>query len=109
VSVICKCCDEDDELEELPPAPEIDDEDVSELAEDHVPSLDSAQPVGTYPDWSAADTEIVTYRVGNDVYPGIRAESREAARSHCEANRGRILEANYVRGRAFFRVAKGAR
>jgi hypothetical protein len=86
--------------------PEIDDVDVSEVSEDRVPTAADAAPEATYVDWRKEDTEVVTYRVGNDVYPGIYAESRDGARAHCEATRGRILEANYVRGRAFFRVAK---
>ncbi len=81
----------------------------AELAEDLVPTVDQDSPVATYCDWRKEDTRIVTYRVANDVYPGIRADSREAAVRACVETFGPILEANYVPGRAFFRVFRQLR
>lgn len=85
---------------------QIDDEPVTELAPDLVPTLDQNVPVGTYKDWKAEDTKVVCYSIGNTLYPGKYAESRDAARADCQLIHGRIFEANYVQGRAFFRVAK---
>lgn len=86
--------------------PEIDDIPEPELAVDAVPSLDQPAPVATYQDWAPEDTRVVMYAVGNNYYPGKFAETRDAARIDCELVHGRILEANYIRGRAFFRVNK---
>lgn len=69
-----------------------------------IPTVDDEEPKATYQTWSKENTEIKTYAVDNTVYPGIRAETRDAARKHCTENFGEILEANYVPGRAFFRV-----
>lgn len=77
-----------------------------QLAEDHVPTVDQAAPVSTYRDWDKADTRVVTYAVNNTVYRGKYAESREHALADCQAIHGRVLEANYMPGRAFFRVFK---
>lgn len=84
----------------------IDDLPQPELASDVVPTVDGVNGEPTYRDWRPEDTRIVTYAVGNTVYPGKYAETREAAKADCEVLHGRILEANYVQGRAFFRVMK---
>lgn len=86
--------------------PEINDLPVSVIAEDVVPTVDSAEPVATYKDWRPEDTRVVVYAVGNTYYPGIPAESRDAALAHAKLVYGRVLEENYVPGRAFFRVHK---
>lgn len=88
------------------PRTEIDDVPEPVLAEDIVPGVDDPKPTATYKDWDPAGTKIVTYRVGNNVYPGKYAETRDAAKADCELLHGRIYEANYVHGRAFFRVKK---
>lgn len=77
-----------------------------EVASHPLPTVDSAVPLATYPDWDPDDTRVVVCRIGNDIYPGPRYESRDAARAAVEAQHGRILEANYVPGRAFFRVRR---
>lgn len=79
----------------------------TELAVDHIPTVDQAEPVASYSDWNKADTRLIVCRISNDVYPGERFESREEAVRVIGARHGRILEANYVPGRAFFRVKKG--
>jgi len=76
-----------------------------ELAVDLVPTVDQETPVATYLDWTPEGTVIKVYAV-NSSYPGIQADSRSQAKAHCELVFGRILEANYVPGRAFFRVAR---
>ncbi len=73
---------------------------------DLVPTADQDIPVATYSDWTPAGTRIVTCRIANDQYPGERFESRGEAYRAVEGQHGRILEANYVPGRAFFRVRK---
>lgn len=79
----------------------------SELAADVVPTYDAEVPVGTYRDWSEADTRVIVCAIGNDVYPGRRFATRDAAVKAITAEHGRILEANYVPGRAFLRVKRG--
>lgn len=83
-----------------------DDEPVPDLALDLVPSIDQEVPLATYKDWRDEDTRVITYRIGNNLYPGKFAETRDLARVDCQLNHGRILESNYVQGRAFFRVRK---
>lgn len=78
----------------------------SELAVDAVPSADQATPLATYSNWVAEDTRVITCTIGEAPYRGERFDSREAARAAIERRHGRILEANYVPGRAFFRVLK---
>lgn len=78
----------------------------TELAVDHVPTADQTDPVATYTDWRTEDTRVVTCTIGEAPYRGERFDTREAARHAIEARHGRILEANYVPGRAFFRVLK---
>ena len=84
----------------------IDDDPLPSFASHPVPTMDQDKPVAAYLDWRKEDTRIVTYAIGNHIYPGEFAESRDQARALCEAKHGRILEANYMLGRAFFRVRK---
>jgi hypothetical protein len=91
------------------PDPEtINDLPVTVMAADVVPTVDSHEPgvVVSYPDWSKDDTRIVVYAIGNAVYKGKFAESREEAMADALLVHGRVFEANYVQGRAFFRVPK---
>lgn len=88
------------------PSDVVDDIPFTDAAPDHVPTLDQDAPVATYQDWTDEDTRIVTCRIGNDIYPGERYETRDEARAATELKYGRILVANYVQGRAFFRVFK---
>lgn len=90
----------------LPDPEKINDIPITVIAEDVVPTVDSEQPVATYPDWNKEDTLILTYRIGNNYYTGKQAESREAAKADAIAMYGRVLEENYVQGRAFFRVPR---
>lgn len=81
----------------------------SEIVQDRVPSLDQAdegEPAATYPDYNKRNTRVVCCRIANDAYPGERFESRDDAHSAITKRFGKILEANYVPGRAFFRVLK---
>jgi hypothetical protein len=78
-----------------------------EYAVDRVPTVDADVPLATYRDWDPKDTRIVTCRIGNDLYPrDERFESRDEAYKAVERRHGRILEANYAPGRAFFRVRR---
>lgn len=92
-------------VEPLKPQEEIDDLGTV-TSDDRVPSVDQENPVGTYRDWRREDTQVITYRVNNDFYKGIYAETRDDAIAHCKEKFGPILEANYVQGRAFFRIRK---
>lgn len=79
----------------------------TELAVDCVPEADQPDPVATYKDWDAADTRVITCAIGEgSPYPGERFETRDEARHVIAVRHGRILEANYVPGRAFFRVLR---
>lgn len=71
---------------------------------DHIPTLDNDVPVATYTDWDPKDTRIIVCAIATSAYPGERYETRDRARAATELKYGRILEANYVPGRAFFRV-----
>lgn len=73
---------------------------------DLIPTVDDEEPRASYKEWKPEDTKIVVYRIGNDDYPGIYAVSRRAAVSDAIRKHGKIIEANYVRGRAFFRVQR---
>lgn len=90
----------------LPDPEKINDLPVTVMAQDVVPTVDEAEPVATYPDWRKEDTVVLTYRIGNDIYPGKFAETREEAKADATLIHGRVLEENYVQGRAFFRVLK---
>lgn len=90
----------------LPDPETINDLPLTVMAEDAVPMVDDSAPVATYPDWLAEDTLILTYRIGNNYYQGKQADSREAAKLDAIATYGRVLEENYVLGRAFFRVPR---
>jgi hypothetical protein len=78
----------------------------TETAHDFIPTLDQDAPVASYTDWRKEDTRIVTCRIANDVYPGERFDTREEAHRAITRRHGKILEANYTPGRAFFRVRK---
>jgi hypothetical protein len=78
----------------------------TEMAVDTVPRVDDTEPAASYQDWSKADTRVITCRIANDVYPGPRYDTRDAAFRAVQREHGRIYEANYVPGRAFFRVKK---
>lgn len=92
---------------DLPEPQLIDDVPETVMSEDLVPTVDTERPaLATYKDWQDEDTKIVMYRIGNNYYPGKHAESRDAARADCQLLHGRILAANFVHGRAFFRVKK---
>jgi hypothetical protein len=71
-----------------------------------IPTVYSNEPTATYHDWRPADTRVITCRIGNDLYPGERFESRDEALEAVKLRYGRVLEANYVPGRAFFRVQR---
>jgi hypothetical protein len=79
----------------------------SEVAVDVVPSMDAQQPVATYRVWRKEDTKVVSCRIANDLYlRDERFESREEAHRAISVRYGRILEQNFVPGRAFFRVMR---
>lgn len=80
----------------------------AEYAVDRVPTSDQEAPVASYRDWNPTDTRVVTVRIGNDLFREERFESRDEARAAIEQRHGRILEANYAPGRAFFRVMRRA-
>lgn len=89
------------------------DPELPEIAEDRVPDIDQEVPTATYRDWDPKDTVIKSYAVGGSpdsvlvLHHGFRwAPSRDAARADAAKRFGRVVEANYVRGRAFFRVIK---
>ena len=73
---------------------------------DFVPTADQSIPLATYPDWVPGETRIIQCRIGNDLYSGDRYESRDEARAATELKYGKVLEANYTPGRAFFRVRR---
>lgn len=75
-------------------------------ASDFIPTVDQDEPVASYADYRKEDTRIVQCRISNDLYPGERYESRDEAYAATQLKHGRIYEANYTPGRAFFRVAK---
>lgn len=92
---------------DLPDPESINDVPVTVISEQVVPTLELESPAKvpvTYQDWRKEDTKVITYTIGNSFYKGIQVESREEAQRHCEMMHGRILEANYVQGRAFYRV-----
>ena len=77
----------------------------ADLAEDFVPTLDAAEPVATYQTWRREDTRVISCRIGNDLYlKDERFETREEALRTITKRHGKVVEANYVPGRAFFRV-----
>lgn len=75
-------------------------------ANDFVPMMDQETPVASYTDWDPANTRVLTCRIANDLYPGERYESRDEAVAAVTRKYGRIYEANYTPGRAFFRIAR---
>jgi hypothetical protein len=94
-----------------PALPEEDDLELidgpSELAEpDQIPTVHNVDPVASYPDWTPANTKVVTCRIANDLYPGERFESREAALAAITERHGKPVEWNAVPGRMFIRVRR---
>jgi hypothetical protein len=90
--------------------PEVsEDDEPTEVALDLVPTLDQGQPIATYPDWTHADTKVVVYYIGGSPRGsnGLWALTRDNAKRQAELTYGRVFEANYVPGRAFFRVKRG--
>lgn len=81
---------------------------LSEVQPARIPTSDQTVPLATYQDWDPAETRIVLCRIGNDIYPGDRYESRDDAIAGTTQKHGRVLEANYTPGRAFFRVHRKA-
>ncbi len=79
---------------------------ASELSHDHVPQMDQEVPVASHRDWLKSQTRVVTCRIANDLYKDERFETRDEAIAAITKRHGRILEANYVPGRAFFRVKR---
>lgn len=78
----------------------------SHTASDFIPTVHQTEPVATYRDWDPATTKVIRCCISNSLYPGERYESRDEAYKAVQARHGRILEANYVPGQAFFRVKK---
>ena len=79
----------------------------TETAQDHVPTMDQEAPVASHPDWVRSQTRVISCRIANDLYPkDERFETRADALAAITKRHGRILEANYVPGRAFFRVKR---
>jgi hypothetical protein len=73
-----------------------------------VPTIDDERPGEVeYRDWTPAQTRIVVYTSEPLLWPfDIPAADGEAARAHCEAHHGRVLEYNEVPGRFFCRVLR---
>ena len=92
-----------------PPATGCGDDETVEVAPNLVPDIDQESPVATYPDWRHEDTKVVTYQIG--LIPPTKtsdhwAVGRPQAKADAETRYGRVYEANYVPGRAFFRVKR---
>lgn len=95
----------------LLPSADLTEEEAVQIAEDYVPTVDQADdtkpPPATYRDWTAEDTRIVVFTTASHRYSKDRpAASRADARAQCELAFGRILEANYLSERFFFRVSR---
>lgn len=85
-----------------------------ELAEDYVPSIEDAAltspPPATYRDWLPEETRVLVYTTDPATYPKDRpATTRASAKAECELCFGKVLEANYVGERCFFRVRRAVR
>lgn len=85
---------------------ELIDGPVQHAPRDFVPTVDQEEPAASYADWTKDQTVIITCRIANDLYKGRRFESRDEAVQTVQREYGRILEANYIPGRAFLRVMK---
>jgi len=77
-----------------------------EIALDAIPSVDDEIPRAVYKDWTPEQTKVITYSVGGLGYRGILVATRDEAVRHAVAMYGKVLEANYVPGRAFLRVMR---
>ena len=83
------------------------DDEIPEITPDLVPTCDQEAPVATYRDWRAEDTRVITVSLRRGSWTDPEPpRTREQARAEVEAKYGRILEANYLPGRAFFRVKR---
>ena len=77
----------------------------SQLVHDHIPTVDQEVPVASYADWRREDTRVIAVSIANSLYrKDERFESREEAKAAIQLRHGKILEEQYVPGRAFFRV-----
>ena len=76
------------------------------ITADLIPSVDDENPVASYHDWTPEQTKVVTYSVGGMGFRGILVATREEAMRHATAMFGKVVEANYVPGRAFLRVMR---
>lgn len=83
-------------------------EGITEVQQDLVPTLDQEHPVASYADWNIYNTHVITCTLGNSPHKGLRFANREDALKGVTQQYGKIYEANYVPGRAFFRVARKA-
>jgi hypothetical protein len=82
----------------------------TETHTDHVPTLDQEVPVASHPDWTRENTRVISCRIANDLYPkDERFESRGEALAAITKRHGKVVEANYVPGRAFFRVRRAVK
>lgn len=79
----------------------------TDAAQDHVPTMDQETPVASHPDWTRENTRVISCRIANDLYTkDERFETRAEAYAAITKRHGKIVEANYVPGRAFFRVRR---
>jgi hypothetical protein len=82
---------------------------ISDAAVDVVPTMDQEHPVATHCDWLRSETRVITCRIANDLYmKDERFETRPEAYAAITKRHGKIVEANYVPGRAFFRVRRSS-
>lgn len=74
-----------------------------------VPTIDDEEPPKEleYRDWTPEQTRVICYTNQPSRYKfDLSASDAESARSHCEANFGKVLEFNEVPGRFFCRVMR---
>lgn len=78
----------------------------AEVKESKIPRADHREPVTSeYPDYKLEETRVISVRIANDLYPNDpKFNSREEALEWAAEKYGRVLVAQYVPGRAFFRV-----
>lgn len=78
----------------------------SEIQHDLIPGGEQVFPTATYRDWDIYSTRVITCAIANSPFPGARYATRDDALAATRLLHGKVLEANYVPGRAFFRVFK---
>ena len=83
-----------------------DSESTVEVEADVIPTCDTEAPSATYRNYRPEDTRIIVYSVGRLGYPGRPVDTRDQALADCKRVFGKVLEANYVPGRAFLRVMR---